>query len=215
MIVHVFVNGPHSNWINSSFGANDKVVIHNYRNEKEFYDLNLESIDLASAVALSIHWPLKFSDHFLARFRYALNVHPGFIPIGRGTYPIFWNVLENTTAGATVHQMTSKIDLGPILYREKIELKAEDNSGSLWKRIHKLERDLILKTLEKLFSGEKLAFYNATETIRPAKTKKEFMELLNNPPSMSLTLEQINLFQRAFTHHDYELPAWLANNHDH
>jgi methionyl-tRNA formyltransferase len=215
MVVHIFVNGPHSKWINSYFGANDKVVIYNYRGKKDFYDLDLVGKDLSHASALSIHWPLKFNDDFLTSYKYALNVHPGFIPIGRGTYPIFWNILENTTAGATVHQMTSEIDLGPILYREKIVSTGEDTSGSLWRKIHELEKDLILKTLDKLFSERRLVFYNATETIRPARTKKEFMELLNNPPSIALTLEQINQFQRAFTHHDYDLPTWLANSHDH
>jgi len=215
MIVHIFVNGPHSNWINSSFGANDKVVIYNYRSKEDFYNLNLEAQDLSRTTALSIHWPLKFNDDFLTTFKYALNVHPGFIPIGRGTYPIFWNILENTTVGATVHQMTSEIDLGPILYRRKIFSTDKDTSGSLWRKVHKLEKDLILKTLDKLFSEDKLSFYNCTETISPARTKKDFMELRDNPPSISLTLEQINLFRRAFTHHDYDLPTWLTNSHDH
>jgi len=215
MIVHIFVNGPHSNWINSSFGANDQVVIYNYRSNEDFYNLNLEGQDLSHSTALSIHWPIKFNNDFLATFKYALNVHPGFIPIGRGTYPIFWNILENTTAGATVHQMTSEIDLGPILYRNKVISTENDTSGSLWKKIYKLEKVLILKTLDRLFAEDKLVFCNFTENIRPARTKKDFMELLNNPPSNSLTLEQINLFRRAFTHHDYDLPPWLTNSHDH
>lgn len=57
-----------------------------------------------------------FGRKLLASARLAcLNVHHGLLPEQRGLMCDFWSLLENKTAGFSVHQMTPKLDDGPIL----------------------------------------------------------------------------------------------------
>lgn len=209
MSIYLYVNGPHTDWIIAEYSSNSSIKIVKFENYKEKYNYNLKTISSREDVAISVHWPLKFEQDFLTSFSHALNVHPGYLPVGRGTFPIFWNILEQTTAGATVHQMTSKIDDGPILFREAVPYGKNESSGELWKKVNTIERILIKRTIEKILNKDELNFFTANEAKKPARKKSEFLQLLNNPPKKNLTTDEINRYLLAFTHHDHELPDWI------
>lgn len=49
-----------------------------------------------------------------------LNIHHGLLPEQRGLMCDFWAHLENTDFGFSIHQMTEKIDDGPLVHVEKV-----------------------------------------------------------------------------------------------
>lgn len=52
----------------------------------------------------------------LARLPPVYNVHPSLLPLHRGPTPLFWTLRGGDTIyGATVHRVTDRIDLGPLL----------------------------------------------------------------------------------------------------
>ncbi len=49
-----------------------------------------------------------------------INLHPSYLPYGRGIYPILWAAYNNQSFGCTIHLIDdNNIDSGPIIIREK------------------------------------------------------------------------------------------------
>ena len=82
---------------------------------------------------------LKFSK------RPILNLHISYLPYNRGSHPNFWSFIENTPKGVTIHEMSKKVDKGPIVFRKKILLKIKRNLT------FKKSYNILVKEIEKLF----------------------------------------------------------------
>ncbi|MGD0960590.1 MAG: formyltransferase family protein [Methylomonas sp.] len=64
--------------------------------------------------------------------RYAVNFHSSPLPDGRGPYPVSRAILENRPYwGVTCHQITPKIDQGPIIAVENFPLQSDECHESL------------------------------------------------------------------------------------
>lgn len=72
-----------------------------------------------------------------------INIHPTFLPYGRGIYPLLWSLLESTPIGITIHFINNGIDSGEILFQKEISL---DDNFTL-----KQGYEVLLKEAEKLF----------------------------------------------------------------
>jgi methionyl-tRNA formyltransferase len=85
----------------------------------------------------------------------AINVHPSLLPKYRGPSPIQTAILEGKKeTGVSIIKMTPKIDEGPILKQETIEIFAEDNSQSLKMRLSNLGLKMLIKLLPKIQTGD-------------------------------------------------------------
>lgn len=52
-----------------------------------------------------------------------INIHPAFLPEGRGPAPSLWNVLNGEEyGGSTMHYMVEGVDAGDIIARQKVEI---------------------------------------------------------------------------------------------
>lgn len=51
-----------------------------------------------------------------------LNLHISYLPWNKGADPNIWSFLEDTPKGVTIHQMSTVLDEGKILYQKKVEL---------------------------------------------------------------------------------------------
>ena len=107
-------------------------------------------------MALSVHYPKILPSQVLGRYRAAYNLHPGYLPWGRGYYPAFWALLEGTPAGATLHQMTERLDAGPIVDQIQVAYSENDTGGSLLQRVREAERSLFKHYWPKFTMGEPL-----------------------------------------------------------
>ena len=93
-------------------------------------------------IGLSVHYPKILSPEFIGRYRKIYNIHPGYLPYGRGMYPIFWALWEQTPAGATLHEIDAGIDTGPIVDRIRVRYEDGDTGETLHARVMKAEREL-------------------------------------------------------------------------
>ena len=160
--------------------------------------------------AFSISWQSKISDSLILSYDYFLNIHPGFIPLSRGSFPIFWSIFLNQKAGVTVHQITDKMDFGPVFKRKEVCFTSKDNAGDLWTKIVELEKIMLLEAIDDLRQSKELDFINISgEKVGENKTKKEFYSYLNNPPLESMSQNEITRLKLAVTHPNYPLPNWI------
>lgn len=63
-----------------------------------------------------------------------VNVHPSFLPYGRGKDPNFWSLAHDDPFGVSIHLVDEKIDHGPVLARREIPKTWEDNGETLYRK---------------------------------------------------------------------------------
>ena len=110
----------------------------------------------SSAIAFSVHYPTILTAATLSQYAAAYNLHPGYLPWGRGYYPAFWALLEGTPAGATLHQMTERLDGGPIVEQIEVPYSESDTGASLLNRVRIAEKELFATYWPKVCAGETL-----------------------------------------------------------
>ena len=78
-----------------------------------------------------------------------LNIHPALLPAFKGTKAISraFNYGCKVT-GVTVHFIDEKVDHGPIILQETVEIKKGMNEKKLEEKIHKLEHKLYPRALK-------------------------------------------------------------------
>ena len=82
-----------------------------------------------------------------------VNIHPAYLPQGRGIYPNFWSFLEGFPKGATVHYIDDGIDTGAILFREEVSFKKTDTLRTTLEILMKLAEKLFLDNAEDILVG--------------------------------------------------------------
>lgn len=67
-----------------------------------------------------------------------LNIHPAYLPIGRGSWPMLVAIQRGTDSGVTLHKLSEQFDAGDILLQEKIKIEQEDHLVTLLEKIKKV-----------------------------------------------------------------------------
>ena len=108
---------------NSLIIGSDK--IYQKKNISLFQKLNIDIIILA-------WWPHILKQPYLSLpNKYMINMHPSYLPYGKGKHPYFWSIIENTMFGVSLHVVNNKIDGGKIIARDLINIEWEDNGYTL------------------------------------------------------------------------------------
>ena len=82
-----------------------------------------------------------------------INVHASLLPKYRGGAPIHWAIINGDEyAGVTIMYMAEKMDAGDIISQDKI-LIGEYNTTELTGKLSLLGRDLLMKTIPNIVSG--------------------------------------------------------------
>jgi methionyl-tRNA formyltransferase len=85
----------------------------------------------------------------------SLNIHPSFLPKGRGPAPIQWTLLRGEEeTGISIIQLTEQIDGGGILMQETAPVHDEECFGDLHDRFAKRGAEMIVEVLDRLEGGE-------------------------------------------------------------
>lgn len=86
---------------------------------------------------------------------WAINLHPSLLPRYRGPNPFYW-VIRNgePRTGVTAHLLSSKVDSGSILWRESLEMTADETQGSLRRRLAALAGRGAVAALTGIVRGE-------------------------------------------------------------
>jgi methionyl-tRNA formyltransferase len=131
----------------------------------------------AAPVAFSVHYPRIIRPHLIARYRNIYNLHPGYLPWGRGFYPVFWALWENTPAGATLHEITAGVDEGPVVGQIQVDYDEADTGGSLHEGVRMAEEQLFRDFWPSISAGRPLPAVEQPQSGGSAHLKKEFFEL--------------------------------------
>ena len=84
-----------------------------------------------------------------------INVHPSLLSSYRGASPVASALLGGEqVSGVTIMLMDEGMDSGPILAQQKVDISADDTTGSLTDKLAFIGAELLLKTLPKWLSGE-------------------------------------------------------------
>lgn len=130
-----------------------------------------------SARGLSVHYQRIVSADVIARYEGLWNLHPGFLPWGRGFYPVFWALWERTPAGATLHEIAAELDAGPVVDQVEVSVAADDTGGSLHARVQEAERLLFRRWWPRMLAGEPLASVPQPREARTEHTLAQFHAL--------------------------------------
>jgi methionyl-tRNA formyltransferase len=126
----------------------------------------------------------KILDHF----KYGIiNLHPSLLPKYRGPSPIQYAILNNEKeTGVTLIKLDEKLDSGPILAQESINITEYDNYISLSDKLSVIGANLIIKTIpdylnnniEQIKQNEKRANYS--KIIKRSDGEVTINDLKNN-----------------------------------
>ncbi|MEK7060267.1 MAG: methionyl-tRNA formyltransferase [Patescibacteria group bacterium] len=79
----------------------------------------------------------------------SINIHYSLLPKYRGASPVESAILNgDTETGITIQKMEYKMDTGPIIVQEKVEIGNDEKAGELRKRLIKIGGELLVKILK-------------------------------------------------------------------
>jgi len=130
-----------------------------------------------AARGLSVHYQRIVPEAQIRRYEGLWNLHPGLLPFGRGFYPVFWALYEGTPAGATLHELVTALDAGPIVDRTHVPARAADTGGSLHGRVQAAELALLDRWWPRIVAGRDLPSAPQPEPAPRARAKAEFFAL--------------------------------------
>ena len=122
-----------------------------------------------------------------------VNVHPTFLPFGRGIYPILWSAVMGKPQGASIHQIDGGIDTGPIYARTEVKLNEQNTLEQCREILISEAKFLLLDNFHSIVSRE----------LRPApqrdfgrkqvyRSRQEGLKLLSNfPRKWNTTLKEL------------------------
>lgn len=61
-----------------------------------------------------------------------LNLHPSLLPIGRGSDPIPWSIIEKKKQGITIHLIDEGLDTGNIIFQKEIPTSLNMSAGDIY-----------------------------------------------------------------------------------
>ncbi|MFH1836525.1 MAG: phosphoribosylglycinamide formyltransferase [Candidatus Omnitrophota bacterium] len=84
-----------------------------------------------------------------------LNIHPSKLPAFKGAHAISdaYNDATVSATGVTVHFVTEKLDAGPMILQEEVEITNEDTLTTLEEKIHKVEHKVYPEAVRLVISG--------------------------------------------------------------
>lgn len=84
----------------------------------------------------------------------AINVHASLLPKYRGGAPVHYAIIEGDgETGVTIMEMVKKMDAGAILAQKAIPITKQDDVGTMFERLSKVGKELLLETLPDLLAG--------------------------------------------------------------
>lgn len=164
----------------------------------KFYDL-----------VISIHCKQIFPIELINGIR-CINVHPGLNPYNRGWFPHVFSIINGLPSGVTIHEIDEKIDHGPIITQEEINIEECDTSESAYKKIIDLERKLLLNNFEKIKYGNYQVVIPKEEGNINYKKDYEMLKYID-PKNKETFGEFINRL-RALSHGDHKNAFFLSKD---
>ena len=121
-------------------------------NNEEYNFLKLLNPDLVIVVAYGQLIPknyLSLSKHGF------INIHASLLPKWRGAAPIQRSIMNlDKETGVTIMKIVEKLDAGPVMMQEKINVTSEMNAEDLSNKLSDLSSKLILECIDEIEGGK-------------------------------------------------------------
>jgi len=101
-----------------------------------------------------------------------INLHPSFLPIGRGADPIPWSIIAQQKQGVTIHIINPGLDTGAILSQKEITSNIGMNAGE----IYEIATNLLLEELENILPNwiaQRMVLVEQPEVSTPTRKSKD------------------------------------------
>ena len=104
----------------------DKQMILSYLLSKNIPCIDIDSFCSNDLKEKRFDWLLNlwggciFKKDLLSLVRNSLNIHPSYLPYGRGRDPVVWAIRDRSPAGVTLHEINEQVDGGSIWYQEEV-----------------------------------------------------------------------------------------------
>ena len=86
-----------------------------------------------------------------------INVHASLLPEYRGAAPINWAIINGESqTGVSTFFINNKIDTGDIIDQSLIEINTNENAADIHDRLMELGGNILIKSLEKIFSNKQV-----------------------------------------------------------
>ena len=86
-----------------------------------------------------------------------INVHASLLPEYRGAAPINWAIINGESqTGVSTFFINNKIDTGDIIDQSLIEITTNENAADIHDRLMELGGNILIKSLEKIFSNKQV-----------------------------------------------------------
>ncbi|EPH98487.1 MULTISPECIES: methionyl-tRNA formyltransferase [unclassified Enterococcus] len=85
----------------------------------------------------------------------AINVHASLLPKYRGGAPVHYSIIDGEEkTGVTIMEMIKKMDAGGIFAQGSIPITDQDDVGTMFEKLSKLGKDLLLDNLPAILEGK-------------------------------------------------------------
>jgi methionyl-tRNA formyltransferase len=82
-----------------------------------------------------------------------INLHPSYLPFGRGYNPNYWTIVEGSPIGVTIHYIDAGIDTGDILLQTQVFYDQSDTLKTTYDRLRYFMVELFRASWEHLRVG--------------------------------------------------------------
>ncbi len=212
MLVDLYLDGPFGQWILNNVEARDvghvvttDAALDRCARERDFKVFlgSPRGVNFRNqTIGFSGHYHRVFSADFLSRYTKMYNLHPGFLPWGRGYYPVFWALWDETPAGVTLHEITPGLDEGPVVAQTPVPYSGADTGATLFERVREAAQRLFLTYWPRIVSGELLPSFPQTGD-GSFHSKAEFFALKERAPLASLSGDELIRLIRALSFPGY------------
>jgi len=129
-------------------------------NNEEYNFLKLLNPDLVIVVA----YGQLISKNYLSLSKHGfINIHASLLPKWRGAAPIQRSIMNlDKETGVSIMKIVEKLDAGPVMMQEKINVTSEMNAEDLSNKLSDLSSKLILECIDEI-EGEKAKFIDQDE----------------------------------------------------
>ena len=73
-----------------------------------------------------------FKKDILSLAKNSLNIHPSYLPFGRGRDPVVWSIFYEEPAGASLHEISEGVDEGAIYFQEEVKYEFPITGAELY-----------------------------------------------------------------------------------
>lgn len=108
----------------------------------------------------------------------AINLHISYLPWNRGADPTFWEFLDNTPKGVTIHYMDEGLDTGNIIAQRYLKYDIDDTFRTFYSKKQQCIEDLFKKVWP--YAREDKAKQYKQYTYHKVKDKEKYKHLLHN-----------------------------------